>query len=108
MIELERYLGGTYSGSYQPAIMNETSDTFPDLYMPTIIPGTGIECPKTYMEMTYLEKNIVDEAVRQKMSKKDVNKTEMDNIYNLIVSHTNEQLHEKLSPNATSQAINAV
>ena len=67
--ELELYLGATYNKSYQPDIMTETADTFPDPDMPTII-DVGIECSKTYGEMTYLKKKNIDEAIRKKPSKK--------------------------------------
>ena len=36
MKELERYLGKTYSDSYQPSIMTETSANVPDPEMPII------------------------------------------------------------------------
>ena len=45
--------------------------------------------------MTYLENNNIDEAIRQKLRKKDVYESDMHNIYNLIVGQTNEQLQEK-------------
>ena len=57
MKELERQLGATYSDSYQPAIMTETAATLPNPEMPTIT-DLGIERPKTYGEITYLEKII--------------------------------------------------
>ena len=59
MQELERYLGATYSNSSQLAITNEKPDTFPNPYMQTIIPGTGVERPKTDVEMTYLKKRVL-------------------------------------------------
>lgn len=43
--------------------------------MPTIIPYTVIERPKMYVEVTYLKKKSIDEAIRQKLRKKDVYKT---------------------------------
>ena len=46
MKELEKYLGTTYSDSFQPAIVTETADTFPDPEMPTIT-YLVIERPKT-------------------------------------------------------------
>ena len=52
MKEMEWYLESTYSDSYQPAIMTKTPETFPDPEMPTIIPVTGIDLPKTDAEMT--------------------------------------------------------
>ena len=71
MKELEQYLGKNYNDSCQPAIMTETADNFPDPEMPNIT-ELGTECPKTDGEMTYLEKNNIDEAIRQKLRKKDV------------------------------------
>ena len=55
--------------------------------------------------MTYLEKKNIDEAVRQNLRKKDVYKSDMHNIYNLIVGQTNEQLQEKVVLDATFQAV---
>ena len=49
-----------------PAIMTETPATFPKPDIPTI-PYTGIECQKTDAEITYLEKNNIDETIRQKL-----------------------------------------
>ena len=63
MKELERYLGTTYSYSCQPAIMTETTANFPNLEMHTIT-ELGTDRPKTDGEMTYLEKKIIDEAIR--------------------------------------------
>ena len=71
MTELERYLGTNYSDSYQPAIMTETAAKFPNPEMHTIT-DLGIERPKTYGEMTYLDKKNINEAIRQKLRKKDV------------------------------------
>ena len=53
--------------------------------MQTIIPDTGVEHPKTEVDITYLEKKNIDEDIHQKLRKKDVYKTEMHKIYNLIV-----------------------
>ena len=58
------------------------------------------------MEMTYLENKTIDEAVCQKLRKKDVYKTYMHKIYNLIVGHKNEQLQEKAASDATFQTFN--
>ena len=63
MKELEQYLGATYSASCQPAIMTETAATLPDPEMPNIT-DLVTERPKTDGEMTYLEKNNIDEAIR--------------------------------------------
>ena len=68
--------------------MTETAATFPDPEMPTIT-FLGIELPKTDREMTYLEKKNIDETIRQELRKKDVYKSDMHNIYNLIVYQTN-------------------
>ena len=61
--------------------------------MPTIIPETGTKRPKTDVDMTYLKKYSVDEAICQKLMKNDVYKTDMHKIYNLIVGQTNKKLH---------------
>ena len=71
MKEMEKYLGTTYSDSCQTSIMTETSANFPDPEMPTIT-ELGTERPKTDEEMTYPEKKSIDEAIRQKLWKKDV------------------------------------
>ena len=92
---LERYLGETYRYSCQPDIMTKTPATFLDPYMPTIIPDTGADHPKTYVDMTYLKNKIIDEAIRQKLRNKDVYKTYIHNIYNLIVGQKNEKLQDK-------------
>ena len=47
MEDIERYLWATYIDRCQPSIMAKTPETFPDPYMPTIIPDTGAESPKT-------------------------------------------------------------
>ena len=60
--------------------------------MTIIAPDTGVERHKTEMEMTYLKKKTIDEDIRQKTSKKGVYETDMQNIYNLIVGQTNDQL----------------
>ena len=62
-MEVEWYLGATYSCSCQTDIMTKTPETFPELYIPTIISETGIKRPKTDTEMTYFEKKIIDKAV---------------------------------------------
>ena len=93
-----------YSDSCQPAIMNETAANFPNPDMPTIT-DLGIERPKTDGEMTYLENNNIDEAIRKKLRKKDVYESDMHKIYNLIVGQTNEQLPEKAASDATFQAV---
>ena len=79
MKELERYLGPTYSDSCKPAIMTETAATFPDPEMPTIT-DLGIKRPKTDREMTYLWKKDFDEAIRQKLRKKDVHQSDIHKI----------------------------
>ena len=105
MKDLDRYLGETYTNSFQPVIINETPYTLPDPYIPTIIPDTGFECPKTDVEMNYLENKSTGKAIHQKLRKKDIYKTDMHNIYNLIVGQTNEQLQEKEASDATLHEI---
>ena len=60
MKELERYFGANYSNRYQPAMMNEPPETFHEPDIPTTIPETVIERPKTDAEMNYLEKKNID------------------------------------------------
>ena len=55
--------------------------------------------------MTYLEKNNIDEVIRQNLRKKDVYKSDMHKIYNLIVGQTNKPLQEKAASDATFQAV---
>ena len=52
--------------------MNEIPPTFPDTAMPTIIPGMDIERPNTDVEMTYLENNNNNKAIRQKLTNNNV------------------------------------
>ena len=104
MKELERYLGTTYSYNCQPAIMTETAANFPDPEMPTIT-ELGTKRPKSDGEMTYLEKKCFDEAICQNLRKKDVYKSDMHKIYNLLVGQTNEQLQEKAASEDTFQAV---
>ena len=79
MKELDQYLGTTYSDSCQPYIMTETAANFPDPKMPTIN-KLNTERPKTDGEMTYLDKKNIDEAIRQKLRKKDVYESDMHKI----------------------------
>ena len=65
--------------------------TFHDLEMPTIIKDTGVERTKTATEMTYLENNNIDESIRQNLRNKCVYKTNMHNIYKVIVGQRNKQ-----------------
>ena len=51
--------------------MTETSANFSDPDMPTIT-ELGTDRPKTDGEMTYLKKKNIDEAIHQKLRKKDV------------------------------------
>ena len=94
MKEMEWYLGKTYSDNCHPAIMTETAAKLPDPEMPTIT-ELGTERPKIDGEMTYIEKNNINEAIRQKLRKKDVYESDMHKIYNMIVGQTNEQIQEK-------------
>ena len=65
--ELDQYLGATYINNCEPAIMIETPDIFPEPDMPKIILDTGVEHPKTALDMTYLKQKDIDEAIRQKL-----------------------------------------
>ena len=49
------------------------TETVANLHDPEMLTITelGINCPKTDGEMTYLEKNNIDEAICQKLRKKD-------------------------------------
>ena len=84
--------------------MTETEATFPYPEMHTIT-DLGIERLKTDVEMTYLERKSIDEAIHQNLRKKDVYESDMYKIYNLIVGQPNEQLQEKAASDATLQAI---
>ena len=44
------------------------------------------------MEMTYLKNKTINEAICQKLKKKDVYKTDMYKIYNLILNQKNKKL----------------
>ena len=60
--------------------MTETPAAFPNSDIPKIIPDIGTERLKMDVEKTYLEKNIIDGAVFQKLGKKDVYKKDMHKI----------------------------
>ena len=75
--------------------MTETTATFPDPEMPTIT-DLGTEHPKIDVEMNYLKKKNIDEAIRQNLRKKDIYKSDMHKIHNLIVVQTHEQTHSPL------------
>ena len=102
--ELEQYLRATYSDSFQPSIMNETTaiPLYPEMPNTTYL---GTELPKTDAQMTYLDKKNIDEAIHQNMRKKDVYQSYMHKIYNLVVGKTNEQLREKAVSDATFQEV---
>ena len=72
--------------------------------MPTIT-ELGTERLKTDGDMTYLDKKNINEAIRQKLRKKDVYESDMHKIYNLIVGQTNEQLKEKAASDVTFQVV---
>ena len=59
--------------------MTETAATFLDPDIHTIT-DLGTERPKTDGEMTYLERNDIDEAIRQNMRNKDVHESDMHRI----------------------------
>ena len=73
--ELEWYLRSTNGNRFKLDIMTKTLATFPDPCMPTIIPDTFVEHPKIDMDMTYFKKKTIDEAIFQKLRKKDFYKT---------------------------------
>ena len=106
MKEIERYLGATYSDSCQPAIMNETPATFPDPEMTTVIPDTGADHPKTYVQMSYLKNKINGEAICQELRKEDIYGKDIHKIYNLMLGQKNKQIQEKAASDATFQAVN--
>ena len=55
--------------------------------------------------MTCLKKKNIDESIRQNLRKKDVYKSDMQKIDNLIVGKTNEKIQEKVASEATFQAV---
>ena len=73
--------------------------------MPTI-PNLGIQRLRTDAETTYLNKKNINEAIHQKLRKKDVYKSDMHNIYNLIVGQTNEQLQKNAASDTTFLEVN--
>ena len=107
MKDLQWYLGEKYIDSYQPDIMNKAMVTLPDTQIPTIIPHKVVERPKTEVDMTYLKKKNIDEAIHQKLRKKDVYENDMHKVYNIIVVHMNDQLQEKAESDNTFQAVNS-
>ena len=56
-------------------------------------------------EITYLKNDNIDEAIRQKLRKKDEYETDKHKIYNIIVGHTNEVPQEKAASDATFQTV---
>ena len=60
--------------------MNETPPTFVYPEMPTIIADMNTEIPKRDVEMTYLQKQSIDDTICQKLRNKDVYKTYMHKI----------------------------
>ena len=82
--------------------MTENPSTFPDPDIPTTIPDSGIERPKTD-DMTYPKKKKIDEAIFQNTRKKDVYELDMHNIYNLVVGQINEKPQEKAVSDANFQ-----
>ena len=85
--------------------MNKTLATSTGPEMTTITPDTIIDILKMDVEMTYFKKNNIDEAIHQKLRKKDVYKTDMHKIYNIILAQKNRQLQEKEELDANLQAI---
>ena len=72
MKDLEQYLGENCSDIYQSAIMNAKLATLLDVEIPTIIPDTGVKCPKTDVDMTYPKNKSIDEAIHKKLNNKDI------------------------------------
>ena len=83
--------------------MTETEANFPDPEMP-IITDLGIKRPQKDGDITYLDKNNLNEAIRQKLRKKDFYESYMHKIYNLIVGKTNKQLQDKAESEFTFQS----
>ena len=100
MKEVDQCLGATYSDSFQLSIMTETVTTLPEQEMPTIT-DLGTKRPTIDGEMTYLEKKNINESNRQNLREKDIYKSDIHKIYNLIVGQTNEQLQEKAASDTT-------
>ena len=69
--------------------MTKKTATFFNPDMKTITPDTVFKCTKTDAEVTYLENKNIGEAIRHKLRKKYVYKTDMHKIYNIIMVHTN-------------------
>ena len=61
-------------------MMTETQATLPNPDMPTTIPDLCIDLPKKDVEMTYLEKKNIDEAINKNIRKKDVYELDMHKI----------------------------
>ena len=59
--------------------MTKIAANLPNPYMPTIT-DLGFKLPKTDGEMTYLDKNNIDECICQKFTKKDVKESDMHKI----------------------------
>ena len=55
--------------------------------------------------MTYLYKKYIDEAIRQKLRKKDIYESDMHKIYNLLVGQTNKKLQENAASETNFQAV---
>ena len=55
--------------------------------------------------MTYLYKKKIDESINQNLRKKDVYKSNMHKIYNLIVDEMNGKWQQKAASEATFQAV---
>ena len=71
--------------------MIKTPETSPNPDMPTIIPDTVANHTKTDVDMTYLKNNNIDDAIHQKLRKRDKYDTNMYKMYNLVVGKTNEK-----------------
>ena len=96
-----------YRDICQTEIMTETPETFHRPEIVIITADNVSENPKTDVDMTYLENNNINKAIRKKLCKKDVYETHMHNIYNIILGQTNEQLWDKAAPDATFLSVKA-
>ena len=91
MKELERYLCKAYINICQTEIINETLATFPEPNTTTTMMDTGADCLQKESEMTYIKKKNINDAIHQNFRKRNVLKTNMHKIYNLIMGYKNEQ-----------------
>ena len=87
---MDQYIGVPYSNIYQTDIMTKTPLTLLEPEIPITIPGMGTKHPNIGEDMTYQKKKNIHKSICQKMRKKDVYETNMQNIYNLSVGKKNK------------------